>query len=461
MPQEISSSELFTPEGRPPVKQVAPLALQHVLASIVGIITPAIVVAGSCGLSEADATLLIQASIFMSGIATLLQVFPLFRGWFGCGIPVIIGASFAYVPTMVSVGIRFGMPALFGAMLVATLISLLFALFIKPIRKLFPPVVSGTVILCIGVSLFTVGVSYMAGGASSSNFGSAKSWIVAFLTMFSCIYFEAYAKGVAKLGGVLFGIIVGYIISLPLGLIDFSTIGNAAILTSPKLMPFGIDFVPSAIATLAIISIPVAVETCGDISATSLGTTNKDATSMQLRGGMIAKAFVDALGCLFGALPTSIYGQNVGLVSSNKVVNRRVFIGAGLIMVVAGISPKIAAILATIPKPVIGGATITLFGIITMTGVTILISGNGLTTRRATIAGLSVALGMGVSFVPGCLSGMNMPYWAEPILGCAVVLPTIGAVILNLVLPRETIIDKNSDQVGDAIPAPVNPESAN
>ncbi len=384
MSDNHGTSVLFQQEGTPTPQELIPLALQHVVAAVVGIITPGIIVANTCGLSGDERTMLIQVALVMAGIVTLLQAFPLF-GKLGSGLPIIMGASFAYVPTLVSIGGEFGIGAILGAELAGGVVSILFGLFLKQIRKLFPPVVTGTVVFCIGLSLYTVAIGYMAGGSGSENFGSVAS----------AGWFEL-----------------------------------------PRVVPFELMFVPSAIASLAIVFVVASVQAIGDFSGASMGGMDSEPTDEELSGGLISQGVVTMLGAFFGALPTSTYGQNVGIVTQTRVINRKVFAAAAIILALAGLMPKFAAVLSGIPQAVIGGATVNVFATITMTDIRILSQG-GLTPRKSAIAGLSVALGMGIALTDGALAGPGMPAWISIVFGdSAVTIAALVAIVLNLVLPK-------------------------
>lgn len=436
MAESTKDSVLFQREGKPPAGELLPLALQHVVAAVVGIITPAIIVANTCGLTADEKTMLIQVSLVMAGLITLVQAHPLFNGKIGSGLPSIMGASFAYVPTLTSIGGSFGIGAIIGAELIGGLVAIVFGIFLKQIRKLFPPVVTGTVVFCIGLSLYTVAIGYMAGGKGSANFGSAQNWIVAIITLVACVYFGNFTKGVTKLGSLLFGMLVGYAVALCFGMVNFSDVASAGWFQLPSVMPFEVKFVPSAIASISIIYVVASVQAIGDFSGASMGGMDREPTDQELAGGIISQGILSIIGAVFGALPTSTYGQNVGIVTQTRVINRNVFTTAALILIAAGLLPKFAALLSGIPQAVIGGATVNVFGTITMTGIRIL-SQKGLTPRNASIAGLSVALGMGIALTSGCLAGPGMPEWISEVFGdSAVIVTAIVAIILNLVLPK-------------------------
>ena len=435
-PKTKNSDTVFQWNGIPQPGQLIPLGLQHVVAAVVGIITPAILVANTCGLSEAEKTLMIQVSLILTALATLLQLFPIFRR-IGSGLPVIMGISFAYIPTLQAIGVQFDIATILGAEIIGGIVAIVFGVFVKWIRPLFPPLVTGTVIFTIGLSLYPTAVKYMAGGAGTEWFGNVKSWVVALITLVVVVILSNFTKGIFKLGAILIGMIVGYIVAYFTGMVDFSSVGTSAWFALPEVMPFEIKFVPSACVSLAIVYVVNAVQTIGDLSSTTMGGMDRMPTDKELSGGIIGQGIMSIVGAFFGGLPTASYSQNVGIVTVNKVINRAVFTLAAGILLVAGLMPKFASLLTTIPQCVIGGATISVFATITMTGIRMITEG-GFTPRKSSVVGLSVALGVGITQVSGCLAGEGFPEWVNTVFGSSsVVVATIVAIILNLTLPKE------------------------
>lgn len=430
------NGSVYSFRGIPPAGQLIPLGLQHVVAAVVGVITPAIIISEVCGLDAAQKTLLIQASLVMTAIATLLQLFPLFHR-IGSGLPVIMGTSFAYVPTLTAIGGEFGFSTILGAEIVGGAVAILFGIFAKQIRKLFPPVITGTVIFTIGLSLYPTAVRYMAGGSGAENFGSVRCWAAALITFAVVLTLNSFAPGILKQGSLLFGMIVGYMAALSMDLVDFSGVSSAGWFALPEFMPFEIKFVPAACASLAIVYVVNAVQTIGDLSSTTMGGMERMPTGEELSGGIIAQGLSSVLGAFAGGLPTASYSQNVGIVTLNKVINRAVFTLAALVMLVAGFVPKFSAILTTIPQSVIGGATLSVFATITMTGIQ-MFTQDGFSARKKTVVGLSVALGVGITQVSGCLQGEGFPGWVNTVFGSsAVVVAAVMSILLNLTLPKE------------------------
>ena len=435
-PDTTSKDAVFQWRGIPQPGQLLPLGLQHVVAAVVGVITPAILIADPCGLSSADKTLMIQVSLILTALATLLQLFPIFHR-IGSGLPVIMGISFAYIPTLQAIGGEFGLPTILGAEIVGGIVAIVFGVLVKWIRPLFPPLVTGTVIFTIGLSLYPTAVKYMAGGAGSEWFGSAKSWAVALITLAVVVFLNHFTKGITKLASILIGILAGYVIAYFLGIVDLSGVGSAAWVALPRPMPFDIQFVPAACVSLGIVYVVNAVQTIGDLSSTTMGGMDRMPTDKELSGGIVGQGIMSILGAFFGGLPAATYSQNVGIVTVNRVINRAVFALAALILLVAGLVPKFASLLTTIPQCVIGGATISVFATITMTGIRMITEG-GFTPRKSSVVGLSVALGVGITQVSGCLAGEGFPAWVNTVFGSSsVVVAALMAILLNLILPKE------------------------
>ena len=436
--KETISNELFELNGKPTFAQTLPLALQHVVAMIVGCVTPSIIISNVAGLSKQDSVILIQAALTMSAVSTLFQVYPLLRSKkvsIGSGLPVIMGISFAYVPTMQAIAGEFDIATILGAQIFGGVIALLVGLFIKKIRKFFPPLITGTVVFAIGISLYPTAINYMAGGTSNPSYGSWENWLVAFITLAVVTFLNHYGKGIFKLASILIGIIVGYIISLGFGMIDFSSVADASWFAFPKLLHFGIHFEPSACVALGLLFAINAIQAIGDFSATTTNGLDRMPSDEELNGGIVAYGLTNILCSFFGGLPTATYSQNVGIVGSTKVVAKKVFSLAALIILIAGLIPKFSSILTTIPYCVLGGATVSVFASIAMTGIK-LITTEPMDYRNTSIVGLAIALGVGVTQASAALA--TLPTWVTTIFGKSpVVLATITAVFLNLVLPKE------------------------
>ena len=436
-------ASIFQLDGIPKFSQALPLALQHVVAMIVGCVTPAIIVSNVANLSTADRVILIQAALVVSALSTLLQLFPIGKknGFhLGAALPVIMGISFAYVPSMQSIAADYGVPAILGAQIVGGVVAFIVGAFVMQIRKFFPPLITGTVVFTIGLSLYPTAINYMAGGTSSPTYGSWQNWTIAFLTLVVVTVLNHFGKGIFKLASILIGIIVGYVVSLFFGMVDFASIGSAAAFQVPQPLHFGIMFEPSSCIAIAILFAINSIQAIGDFTATTSGSIDREPTDKELQGGIMGYGVTNILGALLGGLPTATYSQNVGIVTTTKVVNRCVLGLTAVILLAAGLIPKFSALLTTIPQCVLGGATVSVFASIAMTGMKLVMS-EEMTYRNSSIVGLAAALGMGISQATAALS--TFPSWVVTIFGRSpVVVATIVAVLLNIILPREGQIVK-------------------
>ena len=448
-----SREALFQLSGIPPLGMSISLALQHLVAMIVGCVTPAIIIANALGLPQSERVLLIQVSLVMSAVTTLIELFPI-GGKLGSGLPVMFGISFAYLPSMQAiVGGGGDIATIAGAMVIGGIVAAVVGVFVKKIRRFFPPIITGTVVFTIGLSLYPTAINYMAGGAGNTYevvvlrkgltsalvHGSWQNWAVAAFTLIVVMVMSNKGKGICKLAAILLGMIAGYIVAAVFGMVDLSEVRDAAWFSLPKFMHFGIKFEFSACIALALLFAINAIQAIGDLTATTVGGLNREPTDQELQGGIVTYGLTNVLSAFFGSLPTATYSQNVGIVTTNKVVNRVVFALAGGFLLLAGLIPKFSAILTTIPQCVLGGATITVFSTIAMTGMK-LIASETISPRNTTIVGLSAALGVGISQSSSALS--QFPESITIIFGkTPVVIATIMAVLLNLILPQE-----NKDQ---------------
>ncbi len=434
---QLFRGNLFELEGVPPLRRALPLAVQHVVAMIVGCVTPAIIVSGSAGLPANEQVILIQAALVISALSTLLQLFPLGRRLplgLGSGLPVIMGVSFAYVPTMQAIAEGYGVAAILGAQIVGGAVAVLVGLFVKKLRRLFPPLITGTVVFTIGLSLYPTAINYMAGGVGSVGYGSWQNWLVALFTLAVVTALNHYGKGLWKLSSILLGIGAGYALSACFGMVNFQSVGEAAVFQLPQLLYFGIDFEISACVAIGILFGINAVQAIGDLTATTVGAMEREPTDRELQNGIVGYGVMNMIGGLFGGLPTATYSQNVGIVTTTKVINRVVLGLSALILGLAGLIPKFSALLTTIPQCVLGGATVSVFASIAMTGMK-LVSSAEMDYRNSSIVGLAAALGMGISQASAALS--NFPEWVTTIFGKSpVVVATLVAVVLNVILPQ-------------------------
>lgn len=432
MDKNASVDNIYTLDGKVPVGKAIPFGLQHILAMFVANIAPIIIVAGASGLNAAQVSSLIQSAMVIAGIGTLIQLFPLWR--IGSGLPIVMGISFTFVSILCYIGPTYGYNAIAGAVLVGGIIEGILGLFAKYWLKLITPIVSASVVTSIGFSLLSVGASSFGGGSGSENFGSASNWILGTITLLCCILFNIFAKSYWKQLSVLFGLVVGYIVAVCMGMVDFSGLSGTAIIAFPKLLPFAPEFNLNAIVSVTLIFLVSATETIGDTSALASSGLGRDATVKETSGSIACDGFISALSSVFGCLPITSFSQNVGLVAMTHVVNRFAIASGAVIMILAGIFPIFGALLSTLPDAVLGGCTIMMFGTIVISGLQ-MISKCGFSQRNITIAALSLSIGIGFTQVPELFA--IFPHIVETV--CAencVAVVFIVAIILNLILPK-------------------------
>ncbi len=438
------SSAIYTLDQKIPVKQAIPFGLQHILAMFVANISPILIVAAASGLSSKQSASLIQSAMIIAGIGTLIQLFPIWK--IGSGLPIVMGISFTFVSVFCYIGPTYGYNAIVGAVLIGGIIEGLLGLFAKYWIKLITPIVSASVVTSIGFSLLSVGASSFGGGSGSENFGSATNWIIGTITLLSCILFNIFAKSFWKQLSVLFGLIVGYIVSLCMGVVDFSALSGNSIITFPAIVPFKPEFNLNAIVSVTLIFLVSATETIGDTSALASTGLNRKVSDKELSGSIACDGFISSISSLLGCLPITSFSQNVGLIAMTKVVNRFAIAAGAIIMILAGIFPVFGSLLATLPEAVLGGCTLMMFGNIVISGLQ-MISNCGYTQRNITIAALSLSIGIGFTQVPDIFAifpKIVVNVFAE---NCVAVV-FIVSIILNLVLPKnmETHISSDNKQ---------------
>lgn len=446
-------------EGRIPLKQAILLGLQHVLAMFVGNLTPILIITAACG-SEDFAALqvtLLQNAMLIAGIVTLVQLFAI--GPIGGKVPIIMGTSSGFIGVFQSVvEIMGGGVAAYGAIMGASLIGGLFetvlGAFLKPLRRFFPSVVTGTVVLAIGLSLIGVGVSSFGGGSSANDYGSIENLLIALVVMIIILVLKHGTKGLTSSSCILFGIIAGYIICAVLAIflpttavnadgveytkawvLNWDKVAQAKWFAVPQIMPVKPVFDLRAIVPVLIMFIVTAVETVGDISGCIEGGMGREATDSELSGGVMCDGVGSSFAALFGVLPNTSFSQNVGLVTMTKIVNRFALGCGAIFLILCGLLPKLAALVSIMPQCVLGGAAVIMFSSIVMSGIQ-LITKEPLTARNMTIVSVALGLGYGIGANSAVLSGL--PKAVQLIFGGSGIVPAaFVAIILNVLLPKE------------------------
>lgn len=429
----MKKGSIYELEGSVSLKKAIPLGIQHVLAMFLGNVSPLIIICGLLNIPIETKSILIQNAMFVAGVATLIQLYPMFK--VGSGLPVVMGTSSGFIGTQNAIGVAYGYSAIMGASLVGALVEVVLGFFIKPLRKLFPPIVTSLVVISIGLSLLPVGVKYFAGGAGAADFGAPKHLLVGTVVILVIIILQNFTKGFIKTSAILIGIIIGYVLSIFMGMVDFTAVKEAAWISMPRPFVMGFEFRIDAIISMAIMYIATTVETIGDISAIAMGGLGREATDKELSGGVVADGVSSFIAAIFGIAPNTSFSQNVGLIAVTKVVNKFVIMTGAVFLIISGFLPKLSAVLSVMPQSVLGGAAVIMFAMIFVSGLQSLLR-EKLDGRNGLIVALAIGIGVGVGNVPEALS--QLPTWVGNIFAQnGIIMTFVIATVLNLVLPKE------------------------
>ena len=428
-----SSENLYRLDGRVPLGKALPFGLQHVLAMFVSNITPIMILAAAVGLDSAVSAALIQNCMVIAGIGTLVQLFPVWR--IGSRLPIVMGISFTFLSLAIGIAGTYGMGTLIGAVIVGGLVEGLLGLFVKYWIKLIPHVVSATVVTAIGFSLLPIGANSFAGGMGAPDFGSMNNWIVGTVTLLACLLCQVFAKGFLRSLSVLVGLVVGYVLSCFMGMVDFGGLSGQSIIALPRLLPFTPEFNVGAILSVVAVYLVSATETIGDTSALCNSALKRDPETREMGSAICCDGFVSSVSGLFGCTPITSFSQNVGLAAISGVVNRFTIGVGAVVMIIGGVFPVIGAALTTIPQAVLGGCTIMMFGSILFAGFGMMARA-GFSQRNMVIVSLSLSVGLGFTQATGMFAifpEIVRTVFAE---NCVAVVFLL-AVVLNLVLPKK------------------------
>ena len=460
----IKSAELensaYDFEAKMPLRHAVPLGLQHVFAMFVGNLTPLLIITSACGLAGGEfadlQVSLLQNAMFVAGIVTLVQLYGL--GPVGGKVPIIMGTSSGFLGVFNSVAATMGGDVTaYGAMMGASILGGLFesvlGVFLKPLRKLFPPVVTGTVVLSIGLSLISVGVNSFGGGNAAKDFGSVENLLLALFVLVVILIFKHWTTGFLSSSAILIGILAGYVAAFVMGFVlpttgvtadgveytkawvlNWDKVAQASWFAIPKLVPVKIVFDMRAILPVLIMFIVTAVETVGDISGVMEGGMNREPTDKELSGGVICDGLGSTFAALFGVLPNTSFSQNVGLVAMTKVVNRMALASGAVFLILCGLIPKLGALISIMPQAVLGGAAVMMFSSIVVSGIQ-LITKEKMTPRQLTIVSVALGVGYGMGANSGILA--NTPHAFQLICGESGIVPAaFVAILLNVLLPK-------------------------
>ncbi len=452
-----SDSSLGTPEQlrdpnyTPPITQAIPLGIQHVLAMFISNVTPAIIIAGAAGFGFGSNSpefpnliYMIQMSMLFAGAATLLQTIGF--GPVGARLPIVQGTSFAFLPIMIPLVAGKGVDAMAVitcGVLIGGVFQACLAPFIGKIRFALPPLVTGLVVLMIGLALVKVGIQYSAGGVPAigkPEYGSLQNWSVVLVVILTTLGFKFFARGFLSVGAVLIGLLVGYIVALFMGMVNFDNVGRAAAFALPDPFKFGFEFSVAAVVGFCLMAVISAIETVGDVSGITKGGANREATTDEIKGATYADGVGSAVAGMFGALPNTSFSQNVGLIAITGLMSRMVVTFGAIFLIVAGFIPKIGAIISTIPIEVLGGGVVVMFGMVASAGISMLADVNW-NRRNMVIFAVALSIGLGLQFEPGALQ--HLPDTARILLSSGLLPAATIAIVLNLLLPED--IDGESD----------------
>ena len=416
--QSSKRNELkYSIEAVPPMGVSILLALQHILAAFAGIIAVPLVVCTALKLSVEQTSLMVAATIFASGITTILQSKGL--GPIGSRVSGMMGTDFTFVNPSISVGAKFGIAGIVAATITGSFVEIVLSRFIKPLMKFFPPLITGTVVSLIGITLLPVSIDWAAGGVGAADYGSIKNISVAFIIMLFTLFLNHFGKGMLSTAAVFIGMVFGYLVCIPMGMVDLTSVAKADWIAIPNILRYGFHF--DMASTLSFVPAYV-VSTIGTVG-------------IMMAIGEASHEKIDGVGSMisgiFGAGPNTAFSQNVGLITLTKVASRHVMIIAGIILAILGVFPKLSALIAVMPSPVLGGVGVIMFGLVAAQGIKTLASID-LGDRELLIISVAFALGIGVTVKPEILQGL--PDALKMILSSGISTGTLAALILNVVL---------------------------
>lgn len=437
--QNEDVKNIYRLDGRVPIMKAIPFGLQHILAMFVANLTPITIIAGAGGLEQAEIAILLQNAMFVAGIATLIQLYPLWK--VGSGLPIVMGVSFTFVTVLCTVAANYGYSSVIGAVIVGGIIEGTLGLLAKYWKKIIAPIVAASVVTAIGFSLFTVGTRSFGGGYAE-DFGSAENLILGTVTLMVCLLWNIKAKGYWKQLSVLAGLVVGYIVAIFMGKVDLSVIFSGGVVALPKFLPYMPEFHPGAIVSVAIIFLVSAAETIGDTTAMVAGGLDREITTEEISGSLACDGYSSVFSAILGCPPVTSFSQNVGLIAMTKVVNRFTIMTGAVCMILAGLLPPIGNFFASLPESVLGGCTIMMFGTILTSGIE-MIARAGFTQRNITIAALSLSVGIGFTAASEIEIWHIFPELLQAVFSANVVAVVfVVAIVLNLVLPKDMEIKR-------------------
>ena len=426
---------VFQLDGQVPLKTAIPFGLQHVLAMFVANLSPIAIICAAAqpALSTAEIAMLVQNAMFVAGIATMIQLYPVWK--VGSKLPIVMGVSFTFVTILSTIAANYGYPTVIRCVMIGGIFEGTLGLFAKYWRKLISPIVAACVVTAIGFSLFTVGARSFGGGYAD-DFGAPKNLLLGTVTLATCLLWNIKAKGYLKQLSVLAGLTVGYIVAIFMGKVDLSIIFADGLISLPEFLPFKPVFNIGAIVSVCIIYLVSAAETIGDTTALVAGGLDRDIQNHEISGSLACDGFASTISSLFGCPPVTSFSQNVGLINMTKVVNRFTIATGAVAMILAGLLPPIGNFFASLPESVLGGCTLMMFGTILFSGVEMLAKA-GFNQRNSIIVSLSLAIGIGFTTSSEIGLWAYFPEVVQSVFATNVVAVVfVVAIVLNLILPK-------------------------
>ena len=437
-----SVSNIYKLDGHVPLSKAILFGLQHVLAMFVSNLAPISIIAAAAGLSQSEIAILLQNAMFVAGIATLIQLYPVWK--VGAKLPIVMGVSFTFVTVLSTVAVNYGYPAVIGAVLIGGIFEGTLGLMAKYWRKIISPIVAASVVTAIGFSLFTVGARSFGGGYVE-DFGSAENLILGTITLAVCLIWNCMAKGYLKQLAVLAGLVFGYVVAIVMGKVDLTVIFADGIVALPKLLPYAPEFNLGAIFSVCIIYLVSAAETIGDTTAMVSSGLDREITDKEISGSLACDGYSSMVSSLFGCPPVTSFSQNVGLIAMTKVVNRFTIMTGAVCMMCAGLLPPVGNFFASLPESVLGGCTIMMFGTILTSGMQ-MVAKAGFTQRNVTIAALSLSIGIGFTTASEIGLWHIFPEMIQSVFSANVVAVVfVASIVLNMILPKDMEIEKIKD----------------
>lgn len=435
--------------GRPPFLVAFPLGLQHVLAMFTSNLAPCFILAGIVGLDGPGKIIMVQCAMFISGVTTIFQIYPVsFFGRksklprVGAELPIVMGTSFAFVPTSITVAQAYGLPGVLGGALAGSLVEFAMGFFIKPLKKFFPPLVIGAVLIAIGINLLKAGTKYFLGGVSAADFGSLDNIILGFIVFVTIVLCQRFGKGMFQISALLVGIIVGYIVAFFMGKLNFDLLYSSSWFAVPRPFRFAYEFHLDAILSFAALYIVSGLETIGNTSGITVAAFDREATTEETSGAILADSLGSMLASMFNTLPNTAFGQNAGLVAMTKVVNKFCIATGAVTLIVAGLVPKVGAIFSIMPQSVLGGAVISVFAMITINGIK-LIAKAGFSQRNITVLSIMLAMGMGLGTADAG-AYQHMPAIFSYLFKDSVAAICIIGILVNIIFPSDESANKST-----------------